>query len=68
MILCLNVLFYGLAGNKMSGDIPTELGNLVLLKNLDIRKCFFVMLSFFELCMYYSFKSSTHVILCAYIS
>ena len=27
-----------IAGNEMSGDIPTELGNLVLLKNLDIRK------------------------------
>ena len=26
----------------MSGDIPTELGNLILLKNLDIRKCAFV--------------------------
>ena len=24
----------------MSGDIPTELGNLVSLQNLDLRKCF----------------------------
>ena len=24
----------------MSGDIPTELGHLVSLQNLDLRKCF----------------------------
>ena len=27
------------AGNQMSGEIPTELGNLELLENLDLRKC-----------------------------
>ena len=28
-----------LAGNRMSGEIPSELGNLISLSNLDIRKC-----------------------------
>ena len=26
------------AGNQMSGEIPTELGNLELLENLDLRE------------------------------
>ena len=28
------------AENKMKGDLPTDLGNLVLLDHLDFRKCF----------------------------
>ena len=27
------------AGNQMSGKIPTELGNLELIENLDLREC-----------------------------
>ena len=29
-----------LAENKMKGDLPTDVGNLVLLNHLDFRKCF----------------------------
>lgn len=38
----------------MNGDIPTELGNLVFLKNLDIRE------SSLRMCFPFPFHSFTH--------
>ena len=36
--VCANFVI-NVAGNRMRGEIPSELGNLESLKNLDIRKC-----------------------------
>ena len=56
---------YIIAGNKMSGDIPTELGNLDLLKNLDIRKFLYVMLRLsFDPCLKCRCKSRVNMIKC----
>ena len=35
--ICLRIVI-NIAGNRMQGEIPSELGNLVSLNNLDIRK------------------------------
>ena len=35
--ICLHIII-NIAGNRMQGEIPSELGNLVSLNNLDIRK------------------------------